>query len=298
MRRNVVAVWLAVLAAGVAMAAPASAAAAAECVQELYWDALQASGALRAGTVEPAEGDPSAARLRLSSDGAGAVTFMVIDEPRVTRAVYALVGRVRTENVEGSAYLEMWSHFPGGGRYFSRTLGEDGPLADLGGTQARRRFVLPFYNKADAPPPERLTVSVVFAGPGTVYLDSVRLMQYAAGEDPLAGPRAWWSDRTGGLVGGIGGGLLGVLGGLVGVLAGLGRARRFVLATMKTVAVLGGVALAAGVAAIAAGQPYGVWYPLVLGGALAALLFAGLQRAVRARYDQVELRRIEALDAS
>jgi hypothetical protein len=30
--------------------------------------------------------------------------------------------RVRTEDVEGQVYLEMWCHFPGKGEFFSRGL--------------------------------------------------------------------------------------------------------------------------------------------------------------------------------
>lgn len=49
-------------------------------------------------------------------------------------------------------------------------------------------------------------------------LRGVQLVQYAAGEDPLRIEGQWWSEREGGLVGGVAGSLIGLLGVLASVL--------------------------------------------------------------------------------
>jgi len=45
-------------------------------------------------------------------------------EHRPTSWGYVVRGRVQHRDVEGTAYLEMWSLMPDGSRYFSRTLAE------------------------------------------------------------------------------------------------------------------------------------------------------------------------------
>ncbi len=95
----------------------------------------------------------------------------------------------------------------------------------------------------------------------------------------------------------MGGGLLGVLGALIGVLAGTGRARHLVLGLLKFMIVASAVALLLGGAALALGQPYGVYYTLLLIGVIGVAVPAGLLGTLRKRYEQLELRRMSAFDA-
>ncbi len=228
------------------------------------------------------------------------VTVLTIDAPPITWARYAVAGFLRHEGVEGKAYLEVWNHFPNGGALFSRTLAEAGPMRHLEGTADWRPFSLPFYNKQGAPPPAKLVLNVVLPARGTVVLSGLRLAQYRPDEDPLeaaACRTAWWGGRMGGIIGGGLGGLVGLAGALVGILAGRGKARRLVLATMIGLIALGALAAAAGVAAVVMGQPYAVYYPLLLAGGLSAIIPAALLPRVRKRYEELELRRIQAADA-
>lgn len=123
----------------------------------------------------------------------------------------------------------------------------------------------------------------------------------AAALAQAAGPDApspeWWTDPQGGWVGGIAGSAVGLLGALVGTLAGLGVARRLTL-TFATLGVLVGlVCLAVGVVALVLGQPYHVWYPPLLVGAISAFAFGLNLPGLKKRYDQLELRKMTALDA-
>jgi hypothetical protein len=143
-----------------------------------------------------------------------------------------------------------------------------------------------------------LELNLVFAGGGVVELGELRLVQYEPGEQPLASPTgAWWNGRQGGLIGATSGTLLGALGALVGWLGARGRAARFVLGLMVGLASAGVLALGAGGFALYRAQPYAVWYPLVLGGALLLILALSGYPRLRARYRELELRRMQAFDA-
>jgi len=65
---------------------------------------------------------------------------------------------------------------------------------------------------------------------------------------------------------------------------------------MASATVAGAIAAAAGVFAWVRGQPYAVYYPLLLGGGIAAVVFGSLIPAARKRYAAIELRRMAAMD--
>jgi hypothetical protein len=109
--------------------------------------------------------------------------------------------------------------------------------------------------------------------------------------------RAWWSDRDAGWIGGIGGSTVGMLGALIGILCGCGIARRLVLTLMAVLIGLGVLSLLVGLIALALGQPYAVYYPLLLIGIILAAVCGGNYPTIRRRYEQNELRKMAALDA-
>ncbi len=109
-----------------------------------------------------------------------------------------------------------------------------------------------------------------------------------------------WFDpiRFGSLYGGIGGSVLGVLGGLLGAASGYlaprGKGRTFILGAFTTLLIIGILHLAVGLYALISGQPYGIYYPLVLLGVILSVVMGGLIPVVRKRYDEAEARRIGA----
>lgn len=284
---------------GLSLVLVASMAAAEETLLEVSWQALKRQGQLTVGDVHQGGADSPGEVLRLVNATGQPATFHLatLDRPAISQAFYAVAGKVRHDSVQGQAHLEMWSVFPNGGQYFSRTLGTSGPLRSLEGSSPWRSFLLPFRNDPGGPAPQKLVLNAVLPGGGTVELGPLRLVQYLSGEDPLARAGAWWSDQAAGLVGGIYGSLVGCLGGLIGFLVSRGRARAFVVASLKALAGLGVLALGAGVVAVVRQQPYAVYYPLLLCGAIAgAIPFWALPMA-RRRYEDVELRRLRARDA-
>jgi len=273
--------------------------AAEEILHEIAWSAVQSDSRLRDGQIVPSDEQTPFEQLKIESSVNERKSFvlLVVEDPQVSTATYALVGRVRCEAVTGVGYLEMWSEFANGNRYFSRTLSASGPSRGLQGSCDWREIILPFFITDKAlGSPTRIEVNLVLPGTGTVWLGPLRLVQYAPGELP-GSPRAWWSASLGGWVGGIGGSLLGCMGGLIGWCAAKGRARGLVMFLTAAIFIIGVASLIGGIAALAAAQPYGVYYPLLLVGVLCTILPAWQIRGIRNRYEQIELRRMSAADA-
>ncbi len=116
----------------------------------------------------------------ITSDGRGSLQVSA-DEPLTVRlfetgdidienARLLYRARVRTDNIEGEAYLEMWCHFPGRGEYFSRSL-----HAPLSGTTDWTTQETPFFLKVGENP-DNIKLNLVIAGTGTVWIDDIRLV--------------------------------------------------------------------------------------------------------------------------
>jgi hypothetical protein len=278
--------------------APVSSQEAADRLREVRWHELHDQGLLPAGEIVPQDG-PYRNVLKIRHDGPGPalITLAEIEEPGITGQQYAVSGQVRYENVEGSGFLEMLNHFPSGQWFFSRTLANSGPMQSLSGTATWRDFLLPFLLEGNPQKPNRLVINLHLEGPGTVYLTDLTLAHLPGDWSVAAAPDAWWGDRTGGIIGGTLGSLLGLIGAVVGLLAGLGRGRSAAQAMLWITAVLGTVSLALALAALVLSQPYAVWYPLLLIGVLGLVFGLGGMPFLRLRFQQTELRRMQALDS-
>ncbi len=278
----------------------ASAACSEEVLREISWAKLKQAGRLSNGELQTGQPPAPGEQLRIVNPDNRSKTFtlLAIQGPRITSSQYAVTGRVRCEGVQGKGYLEMWNYFKDGSHYFTRTMAQTGLMQGLEGSCRWRPFSLPFRATGRMGRPESLVVNVVLPGRGTVYLSSLRLVQYADNENPLAVAGAWWDGRTGGIVGGLLGSVLGCLGALIGVLGGNGKARGLVLGLMKVIFLAGVLLLATAVAALIYSQPYAVWFPLMLGGTLCSAIMGGLLPVLRSRYEQLELRQMTAIDAA
>lgn len=228
--------------------------------------------------------------------------LLELPDPGISSPVYALKGMVRYEDVQGDGFLQLDSHFGDAGTFFTRSLAAAGPLGKLSGSSDWRPFALPFFansgEQADsaAPLPDKLTLSLVLPGAGTVSIRDVGLYQYASGEDPLQASGQWFGGRSAGLFGGIGGALIGLWGALIGVLSSRGKARHFVLGSANALLVIGIASLVGGVAAVGAGQPYSVYYPLLLIGIILVVVFGKMRGHLSAQYEQLELKRMQSMD--
>lgn len=108
----------------------------------------------------------------------------------------------------------------------------------------------------------------------------------------------WWSSNAAGLIGGIGGSVIGICGALIGVFgsrwAPAGKHKGLILGAMMSFVAIGAVLLLAGVVGVLSGQPYHVWYPLVLSGLMLTVVMGCLLPVMRLRYRQAEQRRLGA----
>src|SRR2546422_2570437 len=90
--------------------------------------------------------------------------------------------------------------------------------------------------------------------------------------------------------------IAGVMGVLVGWLAPQGRARNFILRAWFTVWAAAVALLVIGLVALAQGQPWGVWYGLVLPGAIGTLVVGANSLVILKKHREVEGRRLAAKD--
>ncbi len=78
--------------------------------------------------------------------------------------------KVRTENVKGQAYLEMWCHIDGAGEAFSRDL-----ASPVTGTVGWTTEETPFFLQKGQNP-DNVKLNLVIEGGGTVWIDDIRLV--------------------------------------------------------------------------------------------------------------------------
>ena len=78
--------------------------------------------------------------------------------------------QVKSENLEGTAFLEMWCHV-GGGQYFSR-----GMNSVVTGTMDWKTLQTPFFLQPGQKT-KKATLNIVINGKGTVWVDDVRLLK-------------------------------------------------------------------------------------------------------------------------
>jgi hypothetical protein len=136
--------------------------------------------------------------------------------------------------------------------------------------------------------PTRLELILSLPTNGTVYLRPIKFLKVVG---------SWWSPQQIGLIGGIGGSVIGCFGALLGLLASRGKARTFVLTTMKIFIALGILLTMAGFVAVVSSQPYAVWYALLLPGVILTLVFSLTLPSIQRRYDELEIRRMTSVDA-
>ena len=190
----------------------------------------------------------------------------------------------------------MWSVFPDGARYFSRTATAEGPMAVFQGSSDWREFSLPFTSSRGVPPPARLELNLVLQGAGTVWLGPVDVIEFVDGGAAAARSDAWWSEQLGGLVGGVAGGLIGIFGAMVGVMGAMGRGHALVRAILGGFVIVGAIAIVTAIVAFIGGKPRAVWYPLGLIGLITGVVGGTMWRPIARRFSDAEDRRIRAMD--
>ena len=116
---------------------------------------------------------------RVTSDGNGSIKIVAgqpttvrlfeVDDIDVDDARLLYRARLRTEDVQGQVYLEMWCRFPGGGEFFSRAL-----HSPISGSTEWVSQETPFFLEKNQKP-DLVKLNIVIDGSGTVWVDEVVL---------------------------------------------------------------------------------------------------------------------------
>ena len=109
--------------------------------------------------------------LRITASKPTVVRLFEIDDIDVENATLIYRAKIKTENVVGKAYLEMWCHFPGKGEFFSRGL-----TTPLTGTTDWTTEETPFFLKKGGKP-DYVKLNLVIDGMGTAWIDDISLLR-------------------------------------------------------------------------------------------------------------------------
>ena len=206
---------------------------------------------------------------------------------------YIVGGNVRYSDLEGVAFLRVWSHPLNGDRPTRRSLEEFGMTKEFRGTSDWQRFEVPFFRENLKSKSVLVTVEVMIHGKGSVEVENL------TAHDAIR-IDVWFDNRTAGFYGGLAGSAVGLYGALFGCLAGFLVPRgkgRGLLTSMTVFGFAVGVALLLmGLVALFSGQPYHVWYGFTLIGGILVIVLPGCFLSIRKQYEQFEQRRMQALD--
>ncbi|MDQ1349769.1 MAG: hypothetical protein QG657_70 [Acidobacteriota bacterium] len=106
-----------------------------------------------------------------AAPGRTVVLLFEIQNINIDNARLVYQAKVRTENVEGLVYLEMWCGFTGYGESFSRNMG-----TVMSGSNEWTTVMAPFFLKAGEKP-QYVKLNLVVEGKGTAWIDDVRLFK-------------------------------------------------------------------------------------------------------------------------
>jgi hypothetical protein len=108
---------------------------------------------------------------RIEAPAAGTLRLYEVTDPGVEQSILYYRARLRTADVQGRAFLEMWVRLPGQGEYFSRGLAQT-----VSGTTGWASYEIPFVlQKGQKPDLVKLNI-VLEGGGGTIWVKDVELL--------------------------------------------------------------------------------------------------------------------------
>lgn len=107
---------------------------------------------------------------RFALDGPVTVRLFELAEPGLEKALLTYRAEMRSSDLAGGAYLEMWCRFPGRGEFFSKALN-----AKIKGTSNWATYETPFWLK-QGERPDLLKLNVAAEGAGTIWVRNVAVL--------------------------------------------------------------------------------------------------------------------------
>jgi hypothetical protein len=117
--------------------------------------------------------------VRIEASGPTTIRLIEIGDLDIEDARLVYRAQLRTEELSGRAYLEMWCAFGLMGEYFSRAI----PGA-VSGTVDWTSQETPFLLRPGENP-EKIRLNLVIDGVGTVWIDDVRLLRAPLGSSAV-----------------------------------------------------------------------------------------------------------------
>ncbi len=99
------------------------------------------------------------------------IRLFEIADPGVESCMLTYRAQLKTSDVKGKAYLEMWCRLPGRGEFFSKGLHNT-----VKGTNEWASYEIPFYLKRGQTP-DLLKLNLAVEGSGTIWIKDVQLLQ-------------------------------------------------------------------------------------------------------------------------
>lgn len=109
--------------------------------------------------------------LRITTSKPTTVRLYETGDIDIENARLIYQAKLRTRDVEGQVYLEMWCNFKGKGEFFSRAL--QSPLS--GSNEWTSQETQFFLKKGENP--DNVKLNLVINGKGTVWIDDIRLVK-------------------------------------------------------------------------------------------------------------------------
>jgi hypothetical protein len=109
--------------------------------------------------------------LRITANQPTTIRLYETGDIDVENARLTYQAKVRTRDIQGKVYLEMWCQFTGKGEFFSRDLS-----SPLSGTTDWSTEETPFFLKKGENP-DNVKINLVVEGRGTVWIDDVHLFK-------------------------------------------------------------------------------------------------------------------------
>jgi len=118
---------------------------------------------------DPDVSSDGAGSIRIDATGPQTYTIREVGEVDAENATISYSAMLKTENLEGKAYIEMLCYFPEKGTFFSRALD-----SALTGTTDWTAVSAPFFLKKGENP-DKVILNLVVDGKGTVWIDDIKL---------------------------------------------------------------------------------------------------------------------------
>ncbi len=221
------------------------------------------------------------------------VPLLRIHDPHLETDVYSLWGKIKYDGVENPSYLELWNDF-GKRKYFTRTKAGSGFMKKISGDSEYRIFSLPFNREFSTLKLEMLQLNLVFKGKGKiifspqVYLITGTKNPYKSIEKESVNNLLWWDDNTGSYIGGFLGILIGLCGAVNAFFIHKGKNYRLVKICIGIVLFVALASLIVGITAYFYQQPYAVYYPMLVSGAISVFVFVLQALAAKERFTKIQ----------